>query len=306
MQESVTHIRRKISTSIKGADVLVSTALDTNQSERSVKFEAVKLAEDAFEAAPADVKRVIVTFEDQVGRKENQVLTFAREVLKPLGDAIDTTLKEVKVDLVKYEGKLASFTPGTKVDLETVQIQDGPFKEERQKLLNRLKELTKAGVGFGVQATDNLMEIEAKVTSDSEAALQQKITKLSDLIGKFEENLKGAKEHKSVGAVKPAAPVATSGPAPLPSVPIPEGNPEALRKMILADPDGYVNAMARDYVHLDIITGKPVGKYKTADEQPNFRRNLQFAIDTLTAANRAPEAVKYQKRLDAIRAKYGD
>jgi hypothetical protein len=307
LQENASRKRAPITTTIKGEDVTVSTVLDGGLSERGVKFEAVKIAEDAFEAAPTEVKKVTIIFEDRVKRKENQVLTFSREQLKTLGDAIDTSLKELKVDLVKYESKVVAFVAGTRVNIEALELKDGPLKEERQKLVDRLKELTKAGVGYGTKVTDDLMEIEGKVGVDTEDALKEKITALSNMIAKFEENLKGAKDHKAVGggATKPAG-ASASGAVPAPSVPIPYGNDASLKKMVLANPDGYINRMAADYVHISPATGLPTGKYKTADEHPNFRRNLQFAIDTLKGANRQLDAERFQKRLDEIKAKYGD
>jgi len=302
LQESVSHRKAKIATTIKGEDVFVTTALDRNLSERAVKFDAVKMAEEAFEAAPTEVKKVSITFEDRVERKENQVLTFTRNELKTLGDALDSTLKELKVALVKPEIKAVIFTAGTKVDIDTLELVDGPLKEERQKLLDRLKELSKAGVGVGTVITDQLMELEAKVGIDGEGALKERITKLSDLIARFEENLKSAKEHKAA-PVKSTAPATAGGNAP--SVPIGDANSDIFKKMVLADPDGYVTKIGNDYLRISPETHQPTGKYKTADEYPNFRRNLQFVIDTLKGAHRDSDAARFQQRLDEIKKKYG-
>jgi len=296
---------------IKGDDVLVTTGRDTGLNERNLKFEAVKLAEQAFEAAPADAKKVIVTFEDLAERKQNEVIAFSREELKTVEEAVNGALKDLKIDLVKVEksaaGSTAAVTAGGKVDLEKLEIKAGQLKEERQKLLDRLKELTKAGVGFGTKPTDDLMEIEAKVESDSEEALKEKINKLSELIAKFEENLKGAKEHKAVG---PKAGSTTAGGKPAATtgggVKIPAGaGIDEMKRIVLANPDGYISSMAAGLVTISPITGQAVGRYKSADEHPNFRRNLQFCIDTLKGAGRNAEADKFQARLDEIKAKYG-
>ena|GEM_PF-312216 len=318
MTEAGSRRRSKISTVIKGDEVLVSTGRDTGLNERNLKFEAVKMAEQAFEAAPAEAKKVVVTFEDLVERKQNEVITFTRDELKTVEESVNAALKELKIDLVKVE-KVASAaaapsTNGGKIDLEKLEIKAGPLKEERQKLLDRLKELTKAGVGFGSKPLDDLMEIEGKVESDTEEALKEKIGKLSELIGKFEENLKGAKEHKAVGpkggASGAAASGSTSGAAGGASgsggLKIPAGaGIEEMKRVVLANPDGYISAMAAGLVTISPITGKPVGHYKSAEEHPNFRRNLQFCIDTLKGAGRGAEAEKFQTRLDEIKAKYG-
>ncbi len=305
LQEGVYHKKNKITSTIKGDEVLIGTGLDNGMSERGVKFEAVKLAENAFEAAPASVKKVIITFEDRLERKQNQVLSFEREELKTLGDAIDGTLKTLKVDLVKFENK-SSFVPGTKLNLDTVEIKDGPLKSEREQLLNRLKELTKAGTGFGTQPTDELMAIEDKVGVADERELKDRITKLSDLIGRYEANLKDAKEHKAIPSPSAASKTPPPAAKEAPAAHVSGKSPEALKAEILANPDAFIDAMARDYIKISPVTNQVIGKYKTADEVPNFRRNLQVTIDTLKEAGRGAEAEKFQKRLDAIRAKYGN
>ena len=316
MTEAGSRRRSKISTVIKGDEVLVSTGRDTGLNERNLKFEAVKMAEQAFEAAPADAKKVVVTFEDLVERKQNEVIAFTRDELKTVEESVNAALKDLKIDLVKVEkGSSASTaapaaSSGGKVDLEKLEIKAGPLKEERQKLLDRLKELTKAGVGFGSKPLDDLMEIEGKVESDTEEALKEKIGKLSDLIGKFEENLKGAKEHKAVGPKSgssgSAASASTGGTAGGAGIKIPAGaGIDEMKRIVLANPDGYISAMAAGLVTISPITGKPVGRFKSAEEHPNFRRNLQFCIDTLKGAGRGAEAEKFQTRLDDIKAKYG-
>jgi len=304
MQESASYLKRKITTSFKGEDLMVTTSLDNNLNERNLKIEAAKVAGQAFEAAPAEIKKVIVNFEDLGEKKQKQVMTFTKDEIKTLDEALSAAVKDVPIEVVKIEGKFATPAPGTKLDLDTFEIKAGPLKDERQKLLDRLKELSKAGVGVGTTTTDALLELETKAGSESEAALQEKIAKLSELIAKFEENLKGAKEHKATGAAPKPAETVTGANSLAPAVPV--GNIDVLKKMVLADPDGYVNSMAAKIIIVSPITHQVVGKYKTADEHPNFRRNLQFAIDTLKGAGRGAEAEKYQKRLDDIKAKYGD
>ncbi|MBS2008682.1 MAG: hypothetical protein JST01_16660 [Cyanobacteria bacterium SZAS TMP-1] len=312
MSEAGSRRRNKITTVIKGDDVMVTTGRDTGLTERNLKFEAMKMAEQAFEAAPAEAKNVVVTFEDLAEHRQNEVITFGRKELQSLEEVIGGALKDVKVEVVKVEkgGSGSSTAPvaGGKIDLEKVAIKDGPLKAERENLLERLKGLTKAGVGFGTKPTDDLMEIEAKVDSDTEEALKEKISKLSELIGKFEENLKGAKEHKAVGPSKAAGSGAGAGASAAAGGALKggsSGNIDDMKRMVLSNPDAYINSMAASLVVISPVTGKAVGRFKSADEHPTFRRNLQFAIDTLKGAGRNAEAEKFQARLDQIKAKYG-
>jgi hypothetical protein len=310
MQEAVSQRRARVTTTFKDDEILLRTGRDSSMSDRGLKYEAFSMAEHAFEAAPPEAKKVTITFDVSGSEKRAEVISFSRDQVSTLQKTIEDALEPFKIEIVKAAARVESVaTANGKVDVQKIETVDGPLKDERQKLLDRLKALNAAGVGYGAKPLDDFLDIEAKVSSDPEAATQDKIAKLSELIGKFEENLKGAKEHKVVPVSKGSSGDAAGGAshgfstasqsgAPTGSV----GNTEVAKAQVLANPDLFISSMAAGLVKHNALTGAPIGKYKTAEEHPNFQRNLQFVIDTLKANNRAAEAAKFQERLDAIRA----
>ncbi|MBU6453570.1 MAG: hypothetical protein KGS72_17455 [Cyanobacteria bacterium REEB67] len=312
MQESVSQRRSRVITTLKGDEISLRTMRDSSMSDSGLKYEAFALAEHAFEAAPPEAKKVTVAFELGGAEKRTELINFSREDVSALQKSLGNLLEPFKIETIKGGLKAEpAAVQNSKIDIQKIELVDGPLKEERQKLLDRLKALNSAGVGYGTKPLDDFLDIEAKVGTDPEATTQDKISKLSELVGKFEENLKGAKEHKAVaipkavsgdgrasaGSASPAA--AASSAEASGSI----GNTEIAKAQVLANPDQFITNMAAGLVKHNAITGAPIGRFKTAEDHPNFQRNLQFVIDTLKANNRGAEAAKFQDRLDAIRAK---
>lgn len=284
---------KRVSTVLKGDKIELTTALDSSLSEKLLKLEALKLGEQALEAAPSEFKTVDVNFQDASAAKEHKVISFDRNKLATLNEAINSALKEVVIGAKPAE--IAG-----KIDYQNYQVKEGLRMDERKDLFARMKALDKAGVGVGKIVTDSFLEIESDSATATDAELNEKIEKLSKLLSRFEQNLKNAKEFKAVGGTK-GGDTAPAGKTPAAAAGGSEGlpgsgaNDSELKARILLNPEGHLAAMAAGLAR------------KTAshngEDHPNYPKILQFVIDTLKANGRGAEAAKYEQKLEAIKAK---
>lgn len=284
----------KVNTVLRDDQIFISTALDSTLSERLVKLEALKLAEQALEAAPVEYKLAQVTFVDHAQSKENRVVSVSRSSLSVLGEALNTALQNVTLEAVKAQGS------DGKVDIQGYELKDGLRKEERMGLLTILRHLDKEGVNPGKANIAEFLAIDDIASTAIDAELLDRIDKLRGLLTKLEDNMESNKEFKTVvpansipnnNATKPgASQIKTAAP-----VAYEEGSADNLKARVLANPAAHVAAME---VRLAQKTKSHVG-----EEHANFPTILQFVIDTLKANGRAAEAAPFEERLAKIQAK---
>ncbi|MFA6209915.1 MAG: hypothetical protein WC714_10875 [Candidatus Obscuribacterales bacterium] len=285
--------RNKVNTVLRDDQIFISTALDSTLSERLLKLEALKLADQALEAAPVEYKLAQVTFVDHGQSKENRVVSISRSSLSLLGEALNTALQNVTLAAVKAQGS------DGKVDIQGYELKDGLRKEERMGLLTILRHLDKEGVNPGKANIAEFLAIDDIASTSIDVELLDRIDKLRSLLTKLEENMESNKEFKTVvpansipnnSATKSGAPQIKNAP-----VAYEEGNADNLKARVLANPSAHVAAME---ARLAQKTKSHVG-----EEHANFPTILQYVIDTLKSSGRAAEAAPFEERLAKLQAK---
>lgn len=287
----------KVNTQLKGDQIFITTALDSNLSERLLKLEALKLADQALEAAPVEYKLAQVTFIDHGQTKENRVIAISRSSVAVVGEAINSALQNVSMATVKAQGS------DGKVDIQAYELKDGLRKAERLDLLTILRHLDKDNVNAGKANIAEFLAIDDIAATAIDAELLDRIEKLKGLLSKLEENIESNREFKTVvpaGSHSTTSKSTSSSPATKAgaSTAIPyhdDGNAENLKARILANPAAHIAAME---ARLAQKTKSHIG-----EEHGNFPTILKYVIDTLKANGRAAEAVPFEERLAKIQAK---
>lgn len=276
---------KRVTTVLKGDKIELSTAIEPALSEKLIKLEALKLGEQALEAAPAEYNKVDITFQES-GSKERKVISFDRAKVAAVNESINAALKEVEIGQPVVES-------AAKIDYQTYEVKEGLRAEERKDLFKRMKALDKAGVGVGKIVTEQFQEIEADSATATDSELMEKIEKLSALLTKFEANLKNAKDFKPTTA--PSSNNAAKPAVAKPAAPGAGANEDELKAIVLANPEGHLAAMAAK-----LARKSPTGN---GEDHPNYPKILQYVIDTLKANGRGAEAAKYEEKLTALKAK---
>ncbi len=284
----------KVNTVLKDEHVYISTTLDSTMSDRLLKLEAIKLAEQALEAVPIEYKSAEVTFVDHGATKENRVISLSRSSLSVLGESLNTALTTVNLATVKAQGS------DGKVDIQSYQLKDGLRKEERAELLTILRHLDKEGVIAGKANIAEFLAIDDIATTAIDAELLERIDKLKAVISGLEANIDRNKEFKTV--VQAGSIPATKASAPQVKVTTPaastvfdDSNADNLKARVLANPAAHVAAMeARLAQNI---------KSHVGEEHGNFPSILKYVIETLKANGRAADAVPFEERLAKLQAK---
>lgn len=286
----------RVNTQLKDDQIFITTALDSNMSERLLKLEAVKLAEQALEAAPVEYKLAQVTFVDHGQSKENRVISISRSSLAVVGEAINGALQAVSLTTQKAQGA------DGKVDLQTYELKDGLRKPERSELLTILRHLDKEAVNAGKANIAEFLSIDDIAATAIDAELLDRIDKLKVLLTGLEANMESNKEFKTVvpaGSIPATSKAATSTTATPSTVAAPgatdEGSADILKARILANPAAHVAAME---ARLAQKTKSHIG-----EEHANFPTILQYVVDTLKANGRSAEAAPFEARLAKLQAK---
>lgn len=286
----------RVNTQLKDDQIFITTALDSNMSERLLKLEAVKLAEQALEAAPVEYKLAQVTFVDHGQSKENRVISISRSSLAVVGEAINGALQAVSLTTQKAQGA------DGKVDLQTYELKDGLRKPERSELLTILRHLDKEAVNAGKANIAEFMAIDDIAATAIDAELFDRIDKLKVLLTGLEANMDSNKEFKTVvpaSSIPATSKPATSTAATPSKVAAPgatdEGNADILKARILVNPAAHIAAME---ARLAQKTKSHIG-----EEHSNFPTILQYVIDTLKANGRSAEAAPFEARLAKLQAK---
>ncbi|HNG75753.1 MAG TPA: hypothetical protein PLY72_14895 [Candidatus Obscuribacter sp.] len=278
--------KREVSSRINKNVLEVSAGLDPTLEDVYLKAEALRLAEKAFEAVGDDIDEVSITFYDGSKELSNRNVTLKRAQQKPFSEALNSALKDLELKTVKAE-KLAA----EGLDVTTFEPSEGLYLKERKELVGRLRALKEAGVGFSRDVLVDLVAIENGLTTLDEAVLRDKLAKLSAFIGKYEENLKKAKEIKPAAAPKASAAAKTNDP-------VLSENVDQMKAPVLANPDGYLATMAGR-----LARRSPTGN---GEDHPNFQKILTFAIDILRQAGRTQDAARLETRLKEIKARNGN
>ncbi len=288
----------RVNTQLKDDQILITTALDSNMSERLLKLEAVKLAEQALDAAPVEYKLAQVTFVDHGQTKENRVISISRSSLAVVGEAINGALQAVSLTTQKAQGA------DGKVDIQAYELKDGLRKPERSELLTILRHLDKEAVSAGKANIAEFLAIDDIASTAIDAELLDRIEKLKVLLTGLEANMVSNKEFKTVvpaGSIPATKPGTTTGAVPnkvATTVPTDDGNADILKALILANPAAHVAAME---ARLAQKTKSHIG-----EEHPNFPTILQYVVDTLKANGRSAEAAPFEARLAKLQAKAQD
>lgn len=287
--------KKEVSSRIDGKKIIVSTGLDPALDDVYLKLEALKLAKQGIEAVPEGIEVVEVTFYDGSSALENRVIAYKKEEILALNDSVGKVLETSELKTVKAESLTAAA-----LDVQKYVVKDGKLKSEREELLKRIRALNDAGVGYGKTVPELFVEIENNVDKLDEAPLKDKLRALSDLVGKFEENLKKAKDIKpSAGAASSASsgtPAANVGPHVAPRI---VGGPgmENLESLILANPDAFLADNARK-----LAARSP---NKNGEDHPNFMITMRLVVKTLKDKGRTAEAAKIEAHMNEIMQRNG-
>lgn len=281
---------KKVNTQLRDNQIFISTVLDTTLSERLLKLEAMRLADQALEAAPVEYKSAQITFVDTSLNKDNRVITLSRSAIATVGEALNNSLQEVAVSVIKGSGA------DGKLDLQTYELKEGLRKEERAAILAEMQALDKAGVSAGKAAVLAFLDLEESANTATDVELLEKIDKLKALLAKLQDNLKTAQDFKPIGATKPGAPEPVK-PAPVVVAPVYGDDlpAENLKARVLANPAAHVAAMEEKL-------SKSAPGHK-GENHANFPIILKHVIDTLKENGRAAEAVPFEQRLAKLQTK---
>jgi hypothetical protein len=282
--------KQEVSSMIEGKKALVFSGLDPTLDDIFIKAEALRLAQKTFEAVGPEVEEVQVTFVDPGKDGQDRLVSLKRPQEKQISEGFALALKDIVID-----SKAKAQEELTLANLESYEIKDGRLKEQRQAILNKLKSLSQSGVNVGRQILARFVEIEAGVEAMEESALRTKISDLSDVMDKLEENYKNAKAIKATAtqpAVNTTVKPATAGSAPLPTQ---SAAVDKIKARILANPQSYISETVAS-----LQRRSPTGN---GEDHPNFPKLMQFAIQTLKEKGRSQEASALEAKLQAIQAR---
>lgn len=282
--------KQELSSMIEGKKAIIFSGLDPTLDDLFIKAEALRLAQKTFEAVGPEVEEAEVNFVAPGKDGSDRLVKISRAQEKQLSESMAVTFKDLALankDKAQEELTLAT--------LESYEIKDGRFKEQRLSIVNRLKSLNQSGVNVGRQILARLVEIESGLDTMEESALKAKVTDLSDVLDKLEENYKKAKAMKATSAQPvvstPSKPATTGGAAfPTHSAAI-----DNIKARILANPTSYINETVAS-----LQRRSPTGN---GEDHPNFPKLMQFAIQTLKEKGRTQEASALETRLQAIQAR---
>lgn len=290
--------KKEVSSRIDGKKIIVSTGLDPALDDVYLKLEALKLAKQGIEAVPEGIEEVEVTFYDGSSALENRLIAFKKEDILSLNASVSKALETSELKTVKAESLSVAA-----LNIQKYVVKDGKLKSEREELLKRIRALNDAGVGYGKTVPELFVEIENNVDKLDETPLKDKLRALSDLVGKFEENLKKAKDIKpSAGGTSSSSASSAGTPAANPGAqgtPRPVGGPgiENLESLILANPDGFLAENARK-----LAARSP---NKNGEDHPNYMITMRLVIKTLKDKGRTAEASKIEAHMNEIMQRNG-
>jgi hypothetical protein len=290
-------VRRELLTRIKGQNIDILTNMDAWVDDSECKFEAIKLAERALKIARG-YKRVKIVFVDPLGRKEDRMVEFEADQLKALSQNVNELV--ASVPLSQGQGQ---WLPSQRFKLEQLEASimyatPGLKQKERGELLERLKKLSKNGVGVK-PFLESFLLIEDAAVKGNQEEVDSLLSKLSTSLDEQEARAVSAKEFKPIKtatSVKTAtATTTTSSSSSAKPVEGSMDNPY-IRNQILANPPGAFEYYVKRWR----------GKDKNPADFPNYFSLMKVFVKTLTEAKRPAEAKIYQEKLNEVKKVHPD
>jgi hypothetical protein len=183
--QNTAYLRPDYRVDLKSAnDLVVTSILGDWVPDQDAKLEAVKIANVAAQAAPATVQQIKVSFQDPRGTANRRELNFRKDEVQSIWQQIQSALNGV--GLAKVVAPL---------DIQQMRARSGPFQQERQLLIDRIKQLDKKGIGM-TPFVKAFLALEQSAAANDELALKTTITNLSDSLDNQDKAYKAAKEAK--------------------------------------------------------------------------------------------------------------
>ncbi len=287
-------VKRDLLTRIKGQNIEILTNLESWVDDNECKFEAIKLANRALNIARG-YKRVKITFVDPGNRKEDRVIELDADQLKSLAQNVDALVAAVPLTQGKDQWMPSERFDPEKVDPEVLYAATGYKQKERSELLDRIKKLSKKGVGVK-PFLQPFLKMEDSAAQGNQEEVDAALAKLTVNLDEQEARAAAAKE------LKPTKTTSTSKPATTTSNTQVKGNESSsmdnpyIRNQILQDPAGSFNYYVKRWR----------GKDKKPEDFPNYYSLLKVYVRTLTDAKRPAEAKIYQDKLDEAKKVHPD
>lgn len=261
--------------------IAVTSVLGDWVSDQDAKLEAVKIADTAAQAAPADATQIKVTFMDPRSPANRREISFSKDDVQDMWQKVQAAINAVQVAKIQVPIELPSMT-----------ARSGIALLERQTVLNRIKDAESKGVGMTpfIQA---FLKIEAMVPGGDEKAIKEAVGRLQESLNEQAKAYKAAKEAKfSNGEQYQTAPAGGrqsnndlgsqkywfKGRKPFPP------------STMAVDPEGVIATA-------EVICGGA----KKADRDPDFLQLLDRLVQILKIDNNTAEAAKVAARANQMR-----
>jgi hypothetical protein len=253
-------------------ELIVTSPMTDAVSDEEAKMEALRVANAAIQAAPSS-RTVKIAFVDPRGKAPTRQISMGAAEAKTLWDRLLGELSSVQI---------AKVQPA--VDLASLQAVPGPLQEQRAKLLARLRDLQKSGVGIAPFMAA-FQALEGTVSSGDEAAIAKGVERLSASLDAQE---KAAKAAKDLHPVKTAV-GGTSG-----------------KSTVNAKDSGGRWGSGRTAITADEALSNPDAVIQrklteVGERSGDFVRALERVAAVLTENGRAAEAAKYTQRAEALK-----
>ncbi len=267
--------RKRIDTIMVGDTLEVTADLDTDMTDRDMKFEALKIGEKAIETAGQAAKRVRISFSDPAAKGTFRQIEFESSQLRSLDSSLQSALSNVQIASIN-----------AKVDVQSLSTADGADKDLRDKALSRLKDFDSKGVGVG-PFLKSFFAIEQLISLGSDEQAHAAILKLNTALDEQAERAKNAKEIKPVktattAVVDKSAPVAKNTKNRF------GGTALLSDSEIMTDPERVLKSQETEL-------GDPYS--------PRIVAVYTRIIEVLTAANRTDDARKFTDKLNSVKSR---
>ncbi|PWU00127.1 MAG: hypothetical protein C5B53_04470 [Candidatus Melainabacteria bacterium] len=277
---------RRVNTVIKDKEIEVTTDLDSLATDGDIKYSALRMAKQALAAAtPQEIRSIKIAFLDPSKGGLSRIVMFVPNLIRSLDASIQAALSPIAV-----------IQAGANGDLADLRAYPGILQEERQKLLDRIKDLQKHGVGIAPFVTAfKSIEEQIVASSSDEAKVSDAIKHLNESIDAQENASKDAKS-KTTANIAPIAPPSKSNSAPVTRWVL---GFECLNDAhILADPQGYITAVEQK------VNAYDARQKIRAEDDPKFAGALRYFVQVLSTENRLSDIGKINQRLNQIRLKH--
>jgi hypothetical protein len=290
-QRETLRSKRSFDTHLNGQTMVVVAEIDPGMSERDMKYEAFKIAEQAIGTSDGKATKVSISFADPASRGTIQQISFDASQVKSIDTSIQSALTSIQMAAV-----------ASHIDVQALGTADGDEKEGRDKILASLKGLDKQGVGV-TPFLKPFFDIEQMAGSDNNPQLKPAIAKLSSALAEQEARSKNAKDFKPTGAAstetKVGTPPPVSGEPPIPSLGHKtktsrwvSGASAMTEGEILSNPDKAIETQAL-----------AMGGLAVAEKDKKFALVIYRCYEVLNSKNRPADAERIMRRYTELMAK---